>query len=118
MDFIKTENIQEIGFPDSDMDIVFEYGRLIRDGLGDGESACLAFARYRKTYISSSNLKDVLNYCKTNGIKNIPTMEVLREALAKNILTENEIDMFIGKCISKGERLPAKNWGEYIILDK
>ena len=42
--FIQTEKIEEIGFPDSDYDIFLEYSKLISEGLGDGESACLTFA--------------------------------------------------------------------------
>lgn len=111
--FISKENIEEIKFPSDNYDILLEYSKLLSDGLGDGESACLSFARYEKTYISSSNLKDVFEYCKKHKIKNIPTMELLREAIAKKVMTEIEVDIFIEKCIKQGAKLPAKSWKEY-----
>lgn len=111
---LKTKEIEEIKFPDDDMEILFEYGSLISERLGDGESACLAFARFRKKYISSSNIKDVHNYCKQYGIKNIPTMELLREALNKKLMTIKAVNEFIKKCIEKDSKLPAKSWDEYL----
>lgn len=111
--FILEEQIEIIKFPDDDMDIVFEYAKLLSYGLGDGESACLSFARYRKKYISSSNLKDVANYCREHSITNIPTMELLKIAKNKNLLTENEINVFLSKCINDGHKLPSKTWKEY-----
>lgn len=118
--FIQTEKIEEISFPDTDYEILREYSILVSTeyGLGDGESACLAYARFRATYISSSNLADVSKYCKEHNIKNIPTMELLREAMRKRIMTEHEIDVFIQNCLSKGDRLPARNWKDYEKVSK
>ncbi len=113
---LETKSIEDVTFPEDDMDILFEYGRLKSDRLGDGESACLAFARFRKKYISSSNIKDVHNYCKQYGIKNIPTMELLREALNKKLMTIKAVNEFIKKCIEKDSKLPAKSWDEYLRL--
>lgn len=110
---LKTKAIEEIKFPEEDMDILFEYGSLKREGLGDGESACMAIARYKKTYIASSNIKDVHEYCKKHGIKNIPTMEMLREALNKKLISTKAVNEFITKCIEKDSKLPANSWEEY-----
>ncbi len=95
------------------MDILFEYSKLLSLGLGDGESACLAFARFRKNYISSSNLRDVSEYCKLHSIRNIPTMKLLEIAEIKGIMNVEEINTFLEQCFTKGQRLPSRTWEDY-----
>ena len=117
-EFIKKNRIEEIPFPENDYDILFEYAKLVSDKLGEGESACLAIARYKKKYIASSNLKDVKQYCKTYGIKNYPTFDILHIARTNRIMTEKEINNFIEEAIRDGRKLPYRTYMEYLKKEK
>jgi predicted nucleic acid-binding protein len=119
--FIKRHKINQIKFPEHNYEFLHEYAILTstkHNPKGDGESACLAYARFNNTYISSSNLSDVAEYCKEYGIRNIPTMDLLEEALKKKLITEKSVDVFLCKSILKGDKLPAKTWKEYVKLIK
>jgi heterodisulfide reductase subunit A-like polyferredoxin len=120
-DFITNSKIEEIIFPDDNYEILFEYSKLQSEKygrLGDGESACLAVARFEKKYIASSNLKDIILYCKEHKIKNYPTFEILHEAKIKGIMTEKEIDTFINTAKSKGRKLPYDSYKEFLKEEK
>lgn len=89
----------------NDINILREYAAL-KKLRGEGESACMAVARFRKNYIASSNLKDIKDYCKTHDIRYYTTMDVLAEAMNMGIMTEVECDHFIQEVKSKNSRLP------------
>ena len=82
--------------------------------LGEGESACMAVARFEKEYIASSNLKDIKAYCSEHGIIYYTTMDLLVEAINKKIMTEKECDQFINDVKAKGSRLPCNTMKEYL----
>jgi predicted nucleic acid-binding protein len=82
-----------------------EYALLLKT-YGKGESACMAYCKFNHDIVASSNLKDIKNYCETNGITYLTTMDFLYEAFRKNILTENECNLFISSVIEKGSKLP------------
>ncbi len=113
-DFINNSKIEEIIFPEKNRDILYEYSELLYSGLGDGESACLAVARFYRKYIASSNLKDVKQYCEKHGIINYPTLEILHHAKINNIMSERDIDIFLNEAISKGRKLPFSTYKEYL----
>lgn len=60
--FINYKIADEIIFP-NEPEIIKEYARLIKSGRGKGESACMAYIRYKGNILASSNLKDVKDYC-------------------------------------------------------
>ena len=96
-----------------DKKVFIEYNRLLKSGLGKGESACMAYCRYNNDVIGSSNLKDIKKYCTDNGITYLTTMDFINAAFEGEILTESECDEFIYNVISKGSRLPFKTLNEY-----
>lgn len=96
-----------------DMNVFVEYNRLVKAGFGKGESACLAYCRYNKDVIGSSNLKDIKSYCYNNGIEYLTTMDFINTAYEKEILTESECDEFIFNVTAKGSRLPYRTIKEY-----
>ncbi len=61
---------------------------------GEGESACMAIAKHCKQYIASSNLNDIKEFCFKNEIKYYTTMDILVDALNKNILNKEECNEF------------------------
>lgn len=88
--FIKEINFQEI------REVVIEYAKLIKT-FGKGESACMAYCKFNKDILASSNLKDIVKYCEDNEINYITTMDFIAEALIANQLTEKECNIFIRK---------------------
>lgn len=98
-----------IDFPEDDDSIKKEYN-WIKSMLfkGDGESACLAVARYNHQILASSNLKDIKTYCSMHKIDYLTTMDFLCEALRTGFFTEQECDDFIQKVRIKS-KLPVQS---------
>lgn len=111
-DFLSSSSIEIIPFP-TRMDIIMEYAYLTRR-FGEGESACMAVAKHQKQYIASSNLNDIKEFCSQNGITYYTTMDLLVEALTKNMLTMEECNAFITHVKSKGSKLPVSRIEEYL----
>lgn len=99
-------------FPD-DFEILKEYAQLKKEGLGDGESACLAIARFRKDVLASSNLKDIKKYCEKHHIRYFTTMELLCKALKSKIFTLERCNNFIKTVLAKGSKLPVLQIEDY-----
>ncbi len=100
-------------FPMDNPNVLKEYARLLQEGNGEGESACMAVARFDDSYIASSNLKDILPYCDDHQIAYLTTMDFLCEAKAKGLLTEVECDKFIQNVKRKGSKLPVNSMKYY-----
>lgn len=99
-------------FPEDNYEAKKEYFRL-RRSMGDGESACLAVARYTKNIVASSNLRDIVSYCEEYEIEYLTTMDFLSSALKKGVMTEEECDNFIGRVLAYGSRLPVTKISDY-----
>ena len=110
--FIKLFKIEIMDFPADNIDILKEYANL-RKRFGDGESACMAVAKYQEDIIASSNLKDIKKYCEKNGIHYITTMDILLEAVDCGKMSESECDIIIQKIINKKSKLPVDNLADY-----
>lgn len=82
-----------------------EYAMLKRT-FGTGESACMAYCRFNKDIIGSSNLRDISNYCKQHKIEYYTTIDFLRFAIDKGIITNIQANEFVAKVKSQGSRLP------------
>jgi hypothetical protein len=95
-----------------DLEILNEYAKL-KKLRGEGESACMAVAKFRKEYIASSNITDIKEYCEQHSIVYYTTMDVLEFAIINNVLTEIECDNFIREVKSKGSKLPCNTMEEY-----
>ncbi len=113
--FINYFKIEVRPFP-SDSSIIKEYAYL-RKSFGDGESACMAYAKNYNCCIASSNLTDIKYYCTCNNIQYLTTMDILVKAFQKGIMTEGECDLFIAEVKKKGSKLPANYIKEYIKLN-
>ncbi len=104
---------KEITF-DDDNEVIKEFARLVKQ-FGKGESACLAYCRYHKDIIGSSNIHDILEYCKKYNIKYYTTMDFLAEGYRQGLLSKEECDFFIYKVKSKGSILPYNTLDEFFI---
>ncbi|MDP3916524.1 MAG: hypothetical protein Q8R96_22595 [Bacteroidota bacterium] len=92
--------------------VFLEYIRL-KARFGKGESACMAYCRFNNDVIGSSNLRDILNYCREFGIEYLTTLDFLAEAYQRKILTEAECDHFIYLADTKG-KIPFRSITAYI----
>lgn len=101
-------------FP-SDNQIKKEYA-MLRRKFGNGESACMAVARFNDNILASSNLKDIKEYCTTYNIEYLTTMDFLTEAYNTKIFDEAACDLFIYDVKSKGSKLPCNTIKEYRLL--
>lgn len=102
---IKFRFIKEERFDDCSLEIKREYFKLIASGRGKGESAGMAYCRYNKDVLASSNLKDIIDYCNKYNIVYITTMDFIAEAFKNGTLKENECDEFIKTVKQKGGKL-------------
>ena len=91
------KNIKLAAFPEGNIEIKREYALIkkINPLIGDGERACMAVARFRKDVIASSNFRDIVPYCKKNGIPYLGTLDILALALRKGIFDEDRCNQFI-----------------------
>ncbi|HWJ26497.1 MAG TPA: hypothetical protein VNS32_08130 [Flavisolibacter sp.] len=106
--------IRLIDFPENDEVIKKEY-LWIKSMMfkGDGESACLAVARYNKRILASSNLKDIKDYCGRHKIDYLTTMDFLCHALKTGFFSEERCNKFITAVLNGKSKLPVKSMKEY-----
>jgi predicted nucleic acid-binding protein len=96
----------------SDLRIFTEYNRLTKL-FGKGESACMAYCRFTRDAIGSSNLKDIRSYCEEHQITYLTTLDFIAMAFQKKLLTEAECDYFI-YLIDPKKRLPVERIVDYL----
>lgn len=113
-DLLSTRKLHLMDFPEDDEIIKKEY-TWIKSMLfkGDGESACLAVAKYRKNILASSNLKDIKSYCVTHKIDYLTTMDFLCEALRTGLFDEPRCNRFISLVLAANSKLPVKKMSDY-----
>lgn len=104
--------IKEINFK-GDKQVIMEYAKLIKK-FGKGESACMAYCRFNKEILASSNLKDITKYCEENEITYLTTMDFLAEAFMRKQLTKQECNIFIKNVKDSGSKLPVDKIDDYI----
>lgn len=109
---IRFKRIIEVPFDES-LEVKKEFASL-KKRYGLGESACMAYCKFHKEVLASSNLKDIKPYCEANGIQHITTMDLLTEAFKKGMLAETECDSFIILVKSKGSKLPVNSIQEFL----
>lgn len=83
-----------------------EYAKLLSK-YGKGESACMAYCKFTNNVIGSSNLKDILEYCTSEGISFLTTLDFLYYAFSRGIMTKMECDEFIKGVNEKGSKVPV-----------
>ena len=114
--FLTMFKIPILSFP-AKGEITKEYATLTKK-FGEGESACMAVARFEHEFIASSNLKDIKAYCAEHGIVYYTTMDLLLEAISRKVLTEDECDLFVANVKAKGSKLPCNTIREYLKMKR
>ena len=110
--FISFHSVKVLPLPVDNVPCMREFARLLRT-FGQGESACMAYARFNESIIASCNLKDIHAYCLENSIQYLTTMDILLEALEGQLLSEEEANVFIAQVKSRKSRLPVDTIKEY-----
>jgi predicted nucleic acid-binding protein len=110
--FISFHSVKVLPLPVDNVPCMKEFVRLLRT-FGQGESACMAYARFNESIIASSNLKDIHAYCLENRIQYLTTMDILLEALDVQLISEIEANQFITQVKSQNNRLPVDTIKEY-----
>ena len=101
------KTIEQLPFPKNEYsNPIFKEFIQLKKLFGDGESACMAYARFNQNILASSNLRDIKNYCNTHHIQYLTTMDFLCEALSRGIFTESDCDDFIFIVKYKDSKLP------------
>lgn len=88
------------------------YARLL-SSLGRGESACMVYCRDHQDVLGSSNLRDITEYCRQNGIAYLTTVDFLYYAFVRKKMTKTEVDAFIAEVVAKGSKLPPVDIERY-----
>lgn len=114
--FLTMTKVPIVPFP-SQIEVIKEYALLTKQ-FGEGESACMAVAKYQKQFIASSNLKDINAFCKANGITYLTTMDILLHAFNTKLFTKKECDEFITNVKAKGSILPCNTLDEFIKMKR
>jgi predicted nucleic acid-binding protein len=82
-----------------------EYALLLQR-FGKGESACMAYCRYTNNVIGSSNLRDIKEYCESNQMIYLTTIDFLYYAIQRGIMSIDDAHQFIEVVREKGSKLP------------
>ena len=102
---------------ESDLTVAREYKRLVNLKFGKGESACMAYCRFHRDVIGSSNLKDITVYCDDHDIVYLTTMDFLAEAYRTGFMDAAACDFFIYNVKLKGSKLPCNTIEEFLQVD-
>lgn len=87
---------------------------MLKSKFGKGESACMAYCLFTHNVIGSSNLRDIRAYCLEKQITYLTTIDFLWYAWRKQLMTADEVKMFISEVKSKGSILPEVNIEKYV----
>lgn len=86
---------------------------LLKQTLGEGESACMIYCRENQDVLGSSNLRDIKDYCSKNNITYLTTLDFLYYAYCRKKMTEQECKTFMQAVNDAGSKLPIINISQY-----
>lgn len=90
--------LEVIPFPQTNDDISQEFFWIKKSRLyGDGEAACMSYAKHTENIIASNNLKDIKNYCNLHKVDYLTTMDFLQRAIENETLSTKECNEFLEK---------------------
>lgn len=89
-----------------------EYALLLKR-FGKGESACMAYCRYTNNVIGSSNLRDIKEYCESNQMVYLTTIDFLYYAIQRGKITIDDAHQFIEVVREKGSKLPEIDFNTF-----
>lgn len=87
---------------------------ILQKKYGLGESAAMAYCKYRNNVLASSNLRDIVKYCEENGITYFTTMDFLYQAMVIKLMSEQDCNHFIETVTALGSRLPVSRMCDFV----
>lgn len=82
--------------------------------IGDGEAEAIALAVNNDGILASNNLKDIKQYVDDYSIKHITTGDILKEALDKYIISEEEGNAIWSEMLRRRRWLGADSFTEFL----
>lgn len=81
--------------------------------IGKGEAGGIALAKTYNGVLVSNNTRDIMPYVEEYGLKRLDTGQILMEALAEGIITEEDGNDIWRKMLARKRWLPAKTFSDY-----
>ncbi|WP_158839629.1 hypothetical protein [Polaribacter sp. L3A8] len=101
--------LEVIAFPQTNSEIAKEFFWIKKSRYyGDGEAACMSYAKFTKNIIASNNLKDTKNYCNLHSVDYLTTMDFLSRAMSEGIFTLEDCNNFMNKNSVSKNPFPVK----------
>lgn len=111
----RLSGIKEIQFSTTENPSMFsEYLSLSSQIPGEGERASLLFCKHNRDIIASSNTSDIKNFCNSNGIAYLTTLDILCIAIERGELTAQEVNILINKITSQKSHLCCNSVEEHL----
>lgn len=82
--------------------------------IGNGEAAAIVMAKERDGILASNNLRDISAYVEEYGIKHVTTGDIMKEALQKGFITEDQGNQLWASMLSKRRKLGYNSFTEYL----
>ena len=82
--------------------------------IGKGEASALALAFENDGIVASNNLKDIIQYIDDYNLLYMTTGDILIEAYAKGIITEDEGNKIWSDMLNRRRKLGAYSFSEYL----
>ena len=82
--------------------------------IGNGEAAAIALAKEQDGILASNNLRDISVYVSEFGLQHKTTGDILKEALEKGLITEEEGNQLWVNMINKRRRLGYPTFSAYL----
>lgn len=81
---------------------------------GDGEAACMSYAKHTSNVVASNNLSDIKNYCDLHKVDYLTTMDFLSRALDNGTFTLEQCNNVIEANITTSRNpFPVKKLEEF-----
>lgn len=82
--------------------------------IGKGEAAGIALASTYDGILASNNYRDIAPYIEQYHLRHVDTGTILKEAMDKKIITEDEGNTIWQKMLNRNRKLPADSFSEYL----
>lgn len=87
---------------------------ILKSKFGKGESACMSYCKFTNNVIGSSNIRDIKDFCETNKITYLTTLDFLYFSIKKGMMNVEDANDFCKKVVEKGSRLPSVDFRMYV----
>lgn len=109
--------VQSIEMGTEEYDIYLELTTNPQNGfkiIGKGEAAAIALTKVKGGIIASNNMRDIVPYVDKYNLTHITTGDILKEALDKNYITEEEGNDIWDSMLRKNRKLPSKTFTAFL----